>query len=134
MASVSNIFTDPTLTKESNYAFRKNVLRSIKLTYDHKNYAFSYIIDDQEITWYKAKEIDKDFNKAVKEKVKFKEYKKTWAQLISSSKILPPNTIFLNQQGIDMFILGSSQDLAIKLKRILVEKVIPDIRKTGKYE
>lgn len=107
--------------------------------YIYNNTTLNFIIDINNNIWFKFISIAKLLN--------YKSYKDALRDNIDKSnktnlkkiKLLfkikeHPDTIYVNEQGLYTFLLKSKQKKALDLQLWLINEVLPNLRKYGKYE
>lgn len=109
------------------------------LTFNNKQVIM--IIDNKNNPWFLGKHVAKlleykDTGDTIRRKVSSK-YKKNYGDLKNYSKYDYPisiQSLFINEPGLYELLRSSRMELAEKFNQWINEKVIPQIRKEGKYE
>jgi prophage antirepressor-like protein len=108
-----------------------------QLVYNKNN--INYVIDIENNIWFKFLNIAKLLNyKSSKDALRDLVTKKN-KSLLKNIKILikvkeHPNTVYINEKGIYNFLMKSRMESAKEFQEWLINEVLPNLRKHGKYE
>ena len=105
----------------------------------YNNKIINFVIDKNEIIWFKFSSICKILNyKSSKDALRDHIFNKDKIKLKNLKLYFKikdqPNTIYINESGLYTFLFKSRMKKALEFQLWIVNEVLPNLRKYGKYE